>query len=711
MNKTTNYSDFWMHDDDWDLIGESDDSNSSLGYNKPKDDSTHKMIRLSSARRAISNYVSILTGKNYPVIFNDGNMNCTDGQTVYISADITKKNNFDVAVGLSLHEGSHIKYSDMDSFKTIWMNVPRKIYDITEKLNISKDYVGGVCKDVYNYVEDRFIDYTVHKNAPGYRGYYEALYNKYFNNKDVTDALKSKMYRNPSVESYLFRLINLTNSSTDLKALPGLYDIAKILELKNINRLIKPMDRIEVAFDIVEVIFKNLVEIPKEEDEFNMDSFSQGGCSENFEGENSEGENEESNSQSGSLSETSDGDGNGEPNESVDDMLGGQETSVTSSDDDAEEKIKNDVGEDDKFPKSKINRIKKSYDKQKSFLRGELKKKRVTKKENKLLTVLEKSKVEVINVAHDYVKNSIGFDGQSIECILVKNLTKELLESGDCPLYIGSNNTYTASKNLDAINAGISMGIKIAHKLQIRNEINVTKFSRRYDGKLDRRLIHELGYNDDNIFYNTITEKYKNVHFHISVDASSSMHGEKWYKSISLCVAIAKAATQLDNVDVTISFRTVSNKFPYISVAYNSKVDKFSKIRNLFQYISPCATTPEGLCFEAILKYLPKHSSDTNSYFVNISDGEPYFSTTSTNNLHIDYSGLDAAYHTRSQVKKIKNAGYEVISYFVNDYDYGNSSRGNFKIMYGDDSNFINVSNINQIANTLNKKMMESLDI
>ena len=60
----------------------------------------------------------------------------------------------------------------MDSFKTIWMNVPRKIYDITEKLNISKDYVGGVCKDVYNYVEDRFIDYTVHKNAPGYRGYY-----------------------------------------------------------------------------------------------------------------------------------------------------------------------------------------------------------------------------------------------------------------------------------------------------------------------------------------------------------------------------------------------------------------------------------------------------------------------------------------------------------------------------------------------------------
>ena len=34
-----------------------------------------------------------------------------------------------------------------------------------------------------------------------------------------------------------------------------------------------------------------------------------------------------------------------------------------------------------------------------------------------------------------------------------------------------------------------------------------------------------------------------------------------------------------------------------------------------------------------------------------------------------------------------------------------------FKIMYGADANYINVENFVQIANTLNKKMMESLDI
>lgn len=699
MSRYYNYSDFWMGDDDWDFMDESptkdvigDSIDNTISH---RDDKTHKMIRLSSARRAIANYVSILTNKNIPVLFNDGNMNCTDGKTVYISADLNKKENFDVAVGLSLHEGSHIKYSDMDTFKTVWMNVPRKIYNLTEPLNISKDYVGQVCKDIYNYVEDRFIDYTVHSSAPGYRGYYDALYDKYFNSKPVTDGLKSQLYRTLSVESYLFRLINLTNSVTDLKALPGLYDIAKILDLRNISRLKTPNDRLSLSFEIAEIVFKYISEFSEE--------------SNNYSKKLGDGENEEdSNSGESDSSESNSSESNNgsKESESIEDLIGGTQSQSGNLSD---ERITNDIGEDDKISETKKNRIRKAYDRQKSFLRGETKKKKVSKKENELLSVLEKSKVEVVNVASDFLE-SCNIPDQSIECILVKNMTKELLESGDCPMYIGENNKYTYENNNTAVNAGIIMGKKMAHKLQIRNEINVTKFSRRYDGKLDKRLIHELGFNDSNIFYNTMTEKYKNVHFHISIDASSSMSGEKWAKSIRLCTAIAKAATMLDKVDVTISFRTVSNRHPYILIGYNSKVDKFSKIRTLFPYLYPTSTTPEGLCFEALIKYLPESSNDINNYFINMSDGEPYFDVALDNRQHVSYHGAEAAYHTRKQVNKIKKNGYEVISYFISDYHI-NWSRENFKSMYGADANFINVNNINQIAVTLNKKMMESLDI
>ena len=679
----SNLSDFWLTEyDEWDFIDEAKadtDTTDLIDTDSQKQsEHTRHMIRLSSARRAIANYVSILTNQNIPVTFNDNNVNCTDGTHVFLSSDITKKDNFDVAVGLSLHEASHIKYSDFDMFKTIWMKVPRSIYDITEPLNISKDTVGSVCKDIFNYVEDRYIDYMVHTNAPGYRGYYDALYDKYFNAKVINDALESELYKTPSVESYMFRIINLTNPNTNLRALPGLFDIAKALNLSDIARLSKPQDRLDVALNIAEIVFKNIKEAGKQDMPTTIDNITGIGGDE-------QGKDDKN-------------------NVNVDDILGGQQTSVDQSND----KV-SDIGDDKNISVAKKEKIKKAFDKQKDFIKGNIKKKKVTKKEKQVLDTLEKSKVELIDVAHDYAKG-FGING-SIECILVKNMTKDLLFSDECPMYLGEGNDVSYKKNLDSVNQGIIMGTKLGRRLQIRNEINTYKFSRRYTGKLDKRLIHELGFSDENIFYTTLTEKYKKINLHISVDASTSMSGTKWDWAIKLCVAIAKAATMLDNINLTISFRTTTNRHPYILVAYDSKVDKFSKIRNLFPYLSAVGTTPEGLCFEAIMKYLPVADDSTNSYFVNMSDGEPYFSTSIDNQHVIHYGNEEAAKHTQNQVKKIRNNGYNVISYFINDGYINPNSKDMFKIMYGADANYINVENFVQIANTLNKKMMESLDI
>ena len=96
------YSDYWLDDDYQDDI----DDSSSVNFN---------LIKLAVARRAVSNFVNILTGKSIPVYFtDDGDANCTDGKTVYLSADILDKSDFDSAVGLALHEGSHVVLSDFD---------------------------------------------------------------------------------------------------------------------------------------------------------------------------------------------------------------------------------------------------------------------------------------------------------------------------------------------------------------------------------------------------------------------------------------------------------------------------------------------------------------------------------------------------------------------------------------------------------------------
>ena len=691
----SNYSDFWLKDNhyewDWEdeldaAIEEESDTDATVDAEDRLSDTTARLIRLSSARRAVANYVSILTNQNIPVVFNDSAVNCTDGKLVYISSDITKKDNFDVAVGLALHEGSHIKYSDFELFKTVWMNVPRDIYNYTEKLSISKDEVGKTCQTILNYVEDRFIDYTVHRNAPGYRGYYDALYDEYFNNKVISDALDSDMYRTLSVESYMYRIINLTNPNTNLKALPGLYDIAKELDLTNISRLITPKDRLNVAYKIAEIVFKNINEHNQKQTGPGFDQNDSG------------------------VSDNSNGmPGDGEAGKSTDDVLGGTESTVTSDN----AAVTSDVGTDANVSKTKQNKIAKSFEKQKDFLAGKIKKKKVSKREKTMLDVLEKSQIDLVPVAQEMMKAS-GFVG-SVECILVKNMTKELILSEEFPMSIGANNESSRTELQKNVDAGIVLGTKLGRRLQIRNEINIDKFTRRNLGKIDKRLMHELGFETDtNIFYSTFTNKYKKVNFHISVDASASMRGPKWNRTIKLCVALAKATSMIDNVDLTISFRTTMSYNPYIVVAYNSKVDKFSKIKNLFSYLIPVNTTPEGLCFEALMKFLPKSDTNTNSYFVNISDGEPcfYYNNTSAG-IAFSYRDKSACEHTRTQVRKIKESGYNIISYFVSDYDnFGiEVLRQNFKTMYGSDSHFINVENLNQIVKTVNDKMMEAIDI
>jgi hypothetical protein len=691
----SNYSDFWLKDNhyEWDWEDELDaaieEESGTVATVDDEDrlsDNTARLIRLSSARRAVANYVSILTNQNIPVVFNDSAVNCTDGKTVYISSDITKKDNFDVAVGLALHEGSHIKYSDFELFKTVWMNVPRDIYNYTEKLSISKDEVGKTCQTILNYVEDRFIDYTVHRNAPGYRGYYDALYDEYFNNKVISDALDSDMYRTLSIDSYMYRIINLTNPNTNLKALPGLYDIAKELDLTNISRLTTPKDRLNVAYKIAEIVFKNINEHNQKQTGPGFD-------------QNDSGVPDDSNGMPG----------DGESGKSTDDVLGGTESTVTSDN----AAVTSDVGTDANVSKTKQNKIVKSFEKQKDFLAGKIKKKKVSKREKTMLDVLEKSQIDLVPVAQEMMKAS-GFVG-SVECILVKNMTKELILSEEFPMSIGANNESSRDELQKNVDEGIVLGTKLGRRLQIRNEINIDKFTRRNLGKIDKRLMHELGFETDtNIFYSTFTTKYKKVNFHISVDASASMRGKKWNRTIKLCVALAKATSMIDNVDLTISFRTTMSYNPYIVIAYNSKVDKFSKIKNLFSYLIPVNTTPEGLCFEALMKFLPKADTNTNSYFVNISDGEPcFYYNDSSAGIAFSYRDKSACEHTRTQVRKIKESGYNIISYFVSDYDSVGMEvlRQNFKTMYGNDAHFINVENLNQIVKTVNCKMMEAIDI
>jgi hypothetical protein len=186
------------------------------------------------------------------------------------------------------------------------------------------------------------------------------------------------------------------------------------------------------------------------------------------------------------------------------------------------------------------------------------------------------------------------------------------------------------------------------------------------------------------------------------------MIGKKWKASIVMCIAIAKAMSMIRDVHVTISFRSthsVNNmSYPYVLIAYDSKIDSVSKL-NLFKYLKPTGGTPEGLSFSSIINHFVSVSPEEKiRYFLNISDGEPYFIFNDKNT--VIYSGKTAVLHTKQQVDKIKKCGFKILSYFIKSngkYCNANNLKNDFYEMYGKSAKIISPNNINEIAETVNR--------
>ena len=139
---------------------------------KFKQGSTVDYTKLAAAQRAIGNFVNIVTGKQIPVVFQSSN-SYTDGTKVTIGTKLDGTN-FDPAVGLALHEGSHIAYTDFGLFKTPGGNYASRLansvfgeivansgIDVGEFICNESESKLRLIKDLLNWIEDRRIDYKV----------------------------------------------------------------------------------------------------------------------------------------------------------------------------------------------------------------------------------------------------------------------------------------------------------------------------------------------------------------------------------------------------------------------------------------------------------------------------------------------------------------------------------------------------------------------
>ena len=703
-SKKHSYSSFWM-DDTWDatskyggLTGEESGASELV-----------KAIKLSAYQRAVANFTKILTKKDIKVVFG-GDQSFTDGETISISTAI-KDNNFDVQVGLALHEASHCILTDFKAVSDYIVNRN------DTGISLSYDEQDGI-RSLTNWVEDRRIDLFVFKNCPGYKAYYHKLYDEYFNDPAIDKGFVSKKYREINIDSYMFHIINMVNPKFNPAVLPGLEEIAKIIDLRNISRLQSTKDALDVAIQVWNVIER---ETAKDAEE-------------NYKTPQESGNGKEENEQDGESPMT--GDQQQKPTDNSQSMKAkseGEEGEQTDGDGGDAANGTQELSAKEEMDLDKAAR------QQRRFVDGKFDRKQASKKLQNKLEQATQSGVELQSVfsgkleclTYDFTKNTL-----IAEAISLQNAWRELHNKH----YSSSSEDVRAAKDVayrafqahpmhdvvekyfgntsadesNAVDQGLQLGAMLGRKLQLRNETRDLTMNRLNSGKLDAKRISHAGYGIENVFKQVYVDKHKNSVIHISLDASGSMSGDKWENALTMTAAIAKAATMCTNLRVQVSLRHTGSSgrmtIPVVMLVYDSA--KRTPLTHLVTVLKSAywpSMTPEGLCYEAMWSkgMLVGSSADTDSYFLNISDGGPG----GCGSGNTCYSGAAAYRHTRKFIDKMINEkGMQVLSFFVRESMVaGTKPSESFKEMYGASNAFcIQSTDMVGIARTLNAKFLSA---
>jgi len=627
------------------------------------------MISLASYRRAIANFVKISTlsaGINKPieVRFNVQDASYTDTDKFVVISAVIKNHEFDAIVGLALHESNHIIDTD-SSYTRRLIFTPEELNRLNEtvlplttllsnqiiRLKLEEAEVRQCINSIRQWIEDRRIDKRGWERSPGYKPYYDATYKKYFGSKIITLGLKSSYFRELNFESYWFRICNILNPASELDALPGLEKIHDILDIENIGRLKSNADSVRMAMQVLNFIYSHFPESKKKQ---------RGGK------KKPEDPEEQQHDDSNIIQQKLD-----------DDMV-----NIVPP---GKDKVKPDLTNKQKAE------LEQSLAEQKDFIAGNTEKDSVDATQNGLLAAIEESNTTIEKVQ--------GNSETGLDVMVVKKLNRTILES----LPISSKNYPSSSLSEDVgsqrgVIKGIALGKVLANKLQIRNETRVYKSKRRTSGKIDKRLLYSVGFGDTSIFEQVKVDKFGDAIVHMSVDASGSMSGREWQNAMTTITAIAYAASVVKNLDVVISFRSTidiagqDSDTPLMVIAYDSRKDKFNKIKDLFPFITSAGITPEGLCYEAVMDEIISSVAGKIGYFINFSDGMP--------NMSNHNNPLPPAEIAQAAVNKMRSVGIKILAFYIGNNEHNLNT---FKYMYGKEARNINVTEIVPLAKELNK--------
>jgi hypothetical protein len=159
------------------------------------------------------------------------------------------------------------------------------------------------------------------------------------------------------------------------------------------------------------------------------------------------------------------------------------------------------------------------------------------------------------------------------------------------------------------------------------------------------------------------------------------------------------------------------NDTPYMVYLFDSKQDGIADIRRIFPRLYSTNTTPEGLTFEAIMNDIYKESTNTDAFFINLCDGQPFMSKDigklngfrytgqSAQDHGFRYAGQSAQDHSRRQVDRMRSHGINVLTYFIGrKYDFEEV----LKCYKTNCHHLANAEELNKVVQSMNAELLSA---
>lgn len=743
--------------------------------------------------RAVGNFVRILNPtRDIKVRYAIHGESFATGNEVTIAFDISDSD-FDYAVGLALHEGSHILRTCPFYLRHQAAFIEEMLRYVNTQIGDPRESVARFCTSfaarkgnkglatgqqlrrlahfvidnvpgallppvgprytaaaseaaeaatkwyfdrvfwVLNVLEDRRIDHDTIADNPGYAIYYKALYDKYWLGTEISETfdkvVRGEVKLPVSIEGYMFAITNMVNPRFRSDLLPGLDEIMAIVDVKRIGRLRNTFETADLGFRVYEIIAREVAkaeaeqkakgEAKQKQDKQKQDQDAQGeGEGEGGDREERDDEGSDGGSEGKERDDESEGSGSGDDTEDEDD--GEDDESDESGDDDggtaegedsdgdrskgrktrgARNEASDKRGEDgeteddegDMLADDEIARIMRDV---KALVDGRVKKAGTTKETAQQVEQVGSMKID---------KTSVGYAGQKVPVKIFKNIKQmsELLPGGQ---------RYSDSRLTAAVEQGLRDGKRIASMLQFRRESRTERSTHLVQGGIDKRLLYSAGFGAENIFQVKSTSQFKEIYVRLSIDCSGSMQGEKLTSSVKLAAMMVTALRQY-GAHVVIDTRVASDYATGVCVVevFNSNFHSEKQLKQNLSHLKATGGTPESLCFEAIEEDMKRDSQGKESYFVNISDGEPGVTVNG-----VSYGGFSAVEHCAACIRRMEKAGTQVLSYFISTRFSWQTDKlepsSDFVAMYGAHNAFaLDCKDIARIAKAINKKLLRAL--